>query len=111
MCDACAKAMRKRKLWTEPLFAGAKLWHGLRRFRLRRLWRVNIEALMIAAAQNLKRLLSWRGYSTKPASGMAVPAPFMGKSPSLLGPIIAWIVVAAPWRRGYGLVPRPTFAL
>jgi hypothetical protein len=67
-------AMRKQQLWTEPLFAEAKLWHGLRRFRLRRLWRVNSEALMIAAAQNLKRLLKWRDRGTKPASGMAVPS-------------------------------------
>jgi hypothetical protein len=67
--------MRKRKLWTEPLFAEAKLWHGLRRFRLRRLWRVNVEALMIAAAQNLKRLLRQRGRGLTPASGMAAPVP------------------------------------
>lgn len=44
-----AKAMRKRKVWVEPLFAEAKEWHGLRRFRLRSLWRVNSEALLIAA--------------------------------------------------------------
>lgn len=62
------KAMRKRQVWVEPLFAEAKDWHGLRRFRLRRLWRVNCEALLIAAGQNLKRLLepSWLG--TAPAA-------------------------------------------
>jgi hypothetical protein len=27
------KAMRKRKVWVEPLFAEAKDWHGMRRFR------------------------------------------------------------------------------
>src|SRR5215470_6566709 len=32
---AYQKAMRKRKVWVEPLFAEAKDWHGLRRFRLR----------------------------------------------------------------------------
>lgn len=73
--EAHEKAMRKRKLWTEPLFAEAKLWHGMRRFRLRRLWRVNIEALMVAASQNLKRLLRWCGRGLKPASGMAVSLP------------------------------------
>ena len=31
------KALRKRKVWIEPLFAEAKEWHGMRRFRLRRL--------------------------------------------------------------------------
>lgn len=32
---AYQKAMRKRQVWVEPLFAGAKAWHGLRRLRLR----------------------------------------------------------------------------
>jgi hypothetical protein len=81
--EAYQKAMRKRQLWTEPLFAEAKLWHGMRRFRLRRLWRVNIEALMVAAAQNLKRLLRWHGRGLKPASGMVVPLPLMPVRPSL----------------------------
>jgi hypothetical protein len=40
-------------VWVEPLSAEAKDWHGLRRFRLRRLWRVNSEALLIAAGQAL----------------------------------------------------------
>jgi transposase len=31
------KALRKRRVWVEPLFAEAKDWHGMRRFRLRRL--------------------------------------------------------------------------
>ena len=60
------KALRKRSVWVEPLFGEAKDWHGLRRFRLRRLWRVNIEALLIAAGQNLKRLLSRRGWGRRP---------------------------------------------
>src|SRR5437764_13491038 len=51
------KALRKRSVWVEPLFAEGKQWHGMRRFRLRRLWRVNCEALVIASGQNLKRLL------------------------------------------------------
>jgi hypothetical protein len=38
------KALRKRKVWVEPMFAEAKEWHGMRRFRLRRLWRVNVGA-------------------------------------------------------------------
>jgi transposase len=63
---AYEKAMRKRKVWVEPLFAEAKDWHGLRRFRLRRLWRVNTEALLIAAGQNLKRLLAKRGWGRRP---------------------------------------------
>jgi hypothetical protein len=60
--ESYKKALRKRSVWVEPLFAEAKGWHGLRRFRLRRLWRVNCEALRIAAGQNLKRLLKKRGW-------------------------------------------------
>jgi hypothetical protein len=51
------KALRKRKVWIEALFAEARDWHGLRRFRLSRLEKVNIEALLVAAGQNVKRLL------------------------------------------------------
>ena len=60
------KAMRKRSVWVEPLFAEGKDWHGMRRFRLRRLWRVNCEALIRAAGQNLKRLLKKRGWRRQP---------------------------------------------
>ena len=47
-----AKAMRKRQVWVEPLFAEAKEWHGLRRLRLRGLPNANIQGLLIAAGQN-----------------------------------------------------------
>jgi hypothetical protein len=66
LTEAYKKALRKRQVWVEPLFAEAKDWHGMRRFRLRRLWRVNSEALMIAAGQNLKRLLKKRGWGRRP---------------------------------------------
>jgi hypothetical protein len=52
------KAMRKWQVWVEPLFAEAKAWHGLRRLRLRGLENANIQGLLIAAGQNLKRLLA-----------------------------------------------------
>jgi transposase len=54
------KALRKRRVWVEPLFGEAKDWHGLRRFRLRRLEKVNVEALLIASGQNIKRLVAAR---------------------------------------------------
>ena len=80
-----AKAMRKRRVWVEPLFAEAKAWHGLRRFRLRGLTKVNAEALLIAAGQNLKRLLSRGGWGRRPwpngAAGLALPAPAPHPSP------------------------------
>jgi transposase len=59
------KALRKRKVWIEPLFGEAKDWHGMRRFRLRRLKKVNIEALLIASGQNVKRLLTFGGHGPK----------------------------------------------
>jgi transposase len=59
------KALRKRQVWVEPLFAEAKEWHGMRRFRLRRLEKVNIEALLIASGQNVKRLLAFGGRRPK----------------------------------------------
>jgi hypothetical protein len=58
---ACRAAISKRKVWVEPLFAEAKTLHGLRRFRLRGIEKVNMEALMTAAGQNLKRLIRHRG--------------------------------------------------
>jgi hypothetical protein len=64
--DAYRKAMRKRSVWVEPLFGEAKDWHGLGRFRLRGLWKVNAEALLIATGQNLKRLLRKRGWGRRP---------------------------------------------
>jgi transposase len=63
---AYERAMRKRQVWVEPLFGEAKDWHGLGRFRLRRLWKVNVEALLIATGQNLKRLLRKRGWGRRP---------------------------------------------
>ena len=69
---AYKKALRKRQVWVEPLFAEGKDWHGMRRFRLRRLWRVNCEALMRAAGQNLKRLLKKRGWGRRPCPAEAV---------------------------------------
>lgn len=74
------KAIRKRKVWIEPLFAEGKLWHGMRRFRLRTLDRVNTEALMIAAGQNLKRLLAAGPPKARPepvqqTPGLRLPPP------------------------------------
>jgi len=82
-----AKAMRKRQVWVEPLFAEAKDWHGRRRFRLRGLTKVNGEALLIAAGQNLKRLLSRQGWGRRPwpngAAGLVLPA--LAPAPTALG--------------------------
>ena len=64
------KALRNRSVWIEPLFGEAKQWHQLAQFRLRRLEKVNIQALLIAAGQNIKRLLS-RKERSKPLKPVA----------------------------------------
>jgi hypothetical protein len=71
--ESYLRAIRKRKVWIEPLFAEGKLWHGLRRFRTRRLAKTNLEALVIAAGQNAKRLLAFGGRRPKrPARATAL---------------------------------------
>lgn len=74
---AYQKAMRKRQVWVEPLFGEAKDWHGLRQFRLRGLWKVNCEALVVAAGQNLKRWLTRVGWGRRhgPAGSLALSRP------------------------------------
>ena len=77
--EAYRKAMGKRKVWVEPLFAEAKDWHGLRRFRLRGVANVNIGGLLIAAGQNPKRLLAATGWGRRHGprgSPVTLPAPF-----------------------------------
>jgi transposase len=65
--DAYKKAIRKRQVWVEPMFAEAKEWHGLRRLRLRGLANANIQGLLIAAGQNLKRFLAATGWGRRHA--------------------------------------------
>ena len=73
------KALRKRAVWVEPLFGEAKEWHGLGRFRLRTLEKVNAEALMIASGQNVKRLLAFRSrLPRRPAQVAALRRPEAG---------------------------------
>jgi len=66
-------------VWVEPLFGEAKDWHGLRRFRLRGLEKVNAESLLIAAGQNIKRLLTYGHRGPKQpeqvAAALRQPAP------------------------------------
>src|SRR5690349_16580510 len=67
--------MRKRSVWIEPLFGEAKQWHGLRQFRLRGLGKVNAEALLVAAGQNLKRYLAATGWGHRYAPWGALRPP------------------------------------
>lgn len=72
--SAYLKAQRKRAVWSEPMFAEAKQWHQLVQFRLRRLYKVNIQALLVAAGQNIKRLLKSSRFSRPlpPAPALAL---------------------------------------
>jgi transposase len=85
--EAYKKAIRKRQVWVEPLFAEAKEWHGLRRLRLRGLLNANIQGLLIAAGQNVKRFLATSGWGRRNAPcGSLVALPRE-----------AWRLVAASW--------------
>ena len=108
--DSYKKALRKRSVWVEPLCGEAKEWHGLRRFRLRRLWRVNSEALLIATGQNLKRLLSWRGWGRRPWPGGA-PGLALGAASTPSAPVLSvyWLVLP-PVELASALLPPPTSA-
>ena len=74
--EAYQKAMRKRQVWVEPLFAEAKDWQ--RRHALsaaRGLANVNIEGLLVAAGQNLKRFLAaTAGAGAMPPVGASWPS-------------------------------------
>jgi hypothetical protein len=72
--EAYQKAMRKRQVWVEPKFAELKQWHQGRKFRLRGLFNVNIEALLKAAGQNIKQLLKAKLHQNgpKPPANAAV---------------------------------------
>ena len=84
---AYQKALRKRQVWVEPLFAEAKDWHGMRRFRLRRVFRVNCEALVIAAGHNLQQLLKKRGWGRHPFPTEALSASFL----------LCWVICLLPF--------------
>ena len=73
------KSMRKRRVWVEPLFGEGKQFHGMSRFRLRGLEKVNAEALLIASGQNIKRLLIFGTRKPKtPAQVVALRLPVAG---------------------------------
>ncbi len=73
--EAYKKAMRKRQVWVEPLFGEAKAWHQLRRFLLRGLANVNMQALLVATGQNLKRYLAAIRRDQRPAQAQRVCVP------------------------------------
>jgi hypothetical protein len=91
----------------EPLFAEAKDWHGLRRFRLRLLWRVNIEALRIAAGQNLKRLLKKQGWGRRPFPIEAFCASFLADCGWLTRRVLEDCAFFLPLSSSYSIMLKP----
>lgn len=80
--EAYKKALRKRQVWVEPLFGEGKQCHQIRKFRLRRLKKVNIESLIRAAGQNIKRLFKRKNtHSCPPAQenrvALVIPKRFL----------------------------------
>ena len=76
--EAYKKAIRKRLVWVEPLFGAGKQWHHRARFRLRGLEKVNIEGVLKAAGQHIKRLLSSKEWwNPKQPAGGALLLPFI----------------------------------
>jgi hypothetical protein len=69
--------MCKRSVWIESLFGEAKQWHQMVQFRLRRLQKVNIQALLVASGQNVMRLLKACRFpkSLPPAQAAALTIP------------------------------------
>jgi len=85
---AYKKAMRKRQVWVEPKFAEVKQWHQGEKFRLRGLFKVNIEALLKATGQNIKQLLKVKSHNSrpKPPANMAALRLFPSLIPASLQP-------------------------
>jgi hypothetical protein len=113
--EAYKKAIRKRQVWVEPRFAAAKEWHGGRRLRWRGLLNSNIQGLLIAAGQNLKRLLaatSWEGVTPHAAAswgyrGIVRPASPQSPYSQLVTRPSAAPAIAAVVAQPSTLSPRP----
>jgi transposase len=104
------KVYRKRKVVVEPLFGEAQAWHGLRRFGVRGLPKVNGEAVLIAAGQNLKRLLAALGWGRRPlpcgATGVYVVP--VATEAAGAGSVAAVRAARSPPRAGAACEPGPS---
>jgi hypothetical protein len=76
------QAMHTRHVWIEPLFAEAKSWHGLRRFRLRGLETVNSEALLVVSGQ---KLAGGNGLGTPLGASKSLHGPYQSPDHAWLG--------------------------
>ena len=83
------RVSRSLRTRSEHTFAEAKTLHGMDRARVRGQARVQVQATLTAAAQNLKRLAAYRGRS-RPAGATAAPsrgsAPLMARNGARMRP-------------------------
>src|SRR2546421_936219 len=70
-------------------------------FCLRLLWRVNCEALRIAAGQNLKRLLKKRGWGRRPFPVEALCASFLAAFGWFARPVLEYCAFFLPMSSVY----------
>ena len=76
------RVSRSLRTRSEHIFAEAKTLHGMDRARVRGESRVQVQALLTGAVQNLKRLAAHRG-RRRPAGASGAPAPFSRNPASL----------------------------
>ena len=74
-------ALRKRKIWAETVMADLKGQHNLERAQFRRLWNMEIQAYLSAAAHNLKKLA--RGGRKAMEGAAALSSNFLRKAGNL----------------------------
>ena len=63
------KAMRKRKVWIEPLFGEAKQWHGMRQFRLTRVAEGEYGGAVHRRGTEPEAIVECEGLGTPPVAG------------------------------------------
>ena len=90
--DGCLSAGRRRHLMgrrksvIEGSFADAATRHGFKRSRWRGRWRMKVQNLVIAALQNLRKLLRY-GRPQPGTAAMAVLPALLPLSPALIDPL------------------------
>jgi hypothetical protein len=94
------------KSGVESMLAEAKDWHRLRRFRLRGLYTVNIEGLLVAAGQNLKRFLAATEWSRRHAPYGSLAA--LSWDPQRLSATLSrlWVMIDSARDSGTGEVEQ-----
>jgi transposase len=114
---------RKLRIRSEHLFAEAKNEHGLGRARLRGRERVEVQVVLCAVTQNLKRLAAFVGRRGRGAAAASSAVPIRPLTASLhatvrrhfapLRSLLAWLgsTVRAAWNPGRPSLPSGTLSM